>query len=289
MKAKKAIVFYFSQSGTTAKIAQSISHGLEDRNYSVQLYQITGSAPPDISGFDLIGIGFPVYIFRMPFIVKDYIRSLPDLKGKPFFVFMLYGSVRGTAGNMARKFMKRKGGREIGYSYYTGDDVYVGYLKKGYLFSPGHPLKHDLDRAYAFGAGLHGVLSGDAYNSPPYEALPCTVFTIERMLTAKPLLKYIYRHFFHVNRKKCTGCGICIKNCPTGNIKFNQKGFPDFSTRCICCWYCEMKCPSEAITTPIDWPLLNLFSSYNIRRTLKDRDIDHARVRLSGGSVKIID
>ncbi|HOP30091.1 MAG TPA: EFR1 family ferrodoxin [Spirochaetota bacterium] len=286
---KKILIAHFSQSGTTAKVAEGISRGLMDKNYAVVNRRIQDWEPIDIDEFDAIGIGFPVYIFRIPFIVKDYIHSLPDLKGKPFFIFMLYGSVRGTAGNMARKLMEKKGGREIGYSYYTGDNIYVGYLKKGYLFSPGHPLKEDLDRAYSFGADLHGILSGEAYNNHPYEPLPCTIFTIERMLTAKPLLKYIYRHFFHVNRKKCTGCGLCIKNCPTGNIKLSRKGFPEFSTRCICCWYCEMKCPAEAITTPIDWPLLNLFSSYNINRTLKEGRTDHVRVNLSGGCIKRID
>ncbi|HOP62372.1 MAG TPA: EFR1 family ferrodoxin [Spirochaetota bacterium] len=285
---KKAIIAYFSQSGTTAKVAEKISRGLEDKKISVDIHCIQEKKQIEIDSYDLIGIGFPVYIFRVPFLVKKFLKDLPDLKGKPFFVFMLYGTIRGTAGNNARRILEKKGGREVGYSHYTGDDIYIGYLKKGYLFSPGHPVKKEINRAYRFGGEIADILNGKAYSKPPYESLPGIVFSIERMLTIKPLINYLYRPFFRVDRVKCNKCGICVKNCPTGNIRLGNNGYPLFGKNCICCWYCEMKCPAEAITTPLDWPILNLFNSYNIRKTLKDPAVEYAAVRLSKGKVERI-
>ena len=81
---KKALITYFSQGGTTLKIAKEISNGLQTKEYETDFYDVTNGTPPDINKYDLIGIGTPVYIFRPPFNIMDYIKSLPWLNGKPF-------------------------------------------------------------------------------------------------------------------------------------------------------------------------------------------------------------
>lgn len=287
MSERRVLIARFSQSGTIERVAQRIAAGFRLDDYDVDHHRIQDRTDVDINKYDLIGIGFPVYIFRVPFIVRDYIKSLPPLNGKPFFIFMLYGSLRGTAGNMARRLMESKGGEEVGYSYYTGDDVYYGYLRMGYLFSPGHPTDDGLKAAFEFSKRIHKVLSGsEPYKKPRYDPLPDSVFRMERILTSRFLIKYLYRHFFTVSRMKCRRCGTCLTNCHTENISFNRHGFPVFGTKCICCWYSEMRCPAEAITTTIDWPLLNLFNRYNISRTLKANVVEHTRVKLSKGCVK---
>lgn len=136
---KKALIAYFSQGGTTARIAKEISKGLGDREYEVDLYSITDESNPDIKGYDLLGVGSPVYIYRPPFNVMDFVKQLPDLNGLPFFVFMLHGTHPGTAGNVLRKAIEKKGGREVGYSCFRGADFFVGYLQRGVMFSPDNP------------------------------------------------------------------------------------------------------------------------------------------------------
>ena len=51
-----------------------------------------------IRNYDMLGIGSPVYIYRLPFIVIEYITSLPKLNGLPFFIFIMYGTKLGTMG-----------------------------------------------------------------------------------------------------------------------------------------------------------------------------------------------
>lgn len=63
-------------------MAHSITRGLIDKKYSVDLHRIQGNTSIDISSYDAIGIGFPVYIYRIPFMVKDFIKTLPELNGK---------------------------------------------------------------------------------------------------------------------------------------------------------------------------------------------------------------
>ena len=44
----------------------------------------------------------------------------------------------------------------------------------------------------------------------------------------------------------CIGCGLCEKNCPTGNIKLADKK-PTWNGDCTVCLSCINRCPKAAI------------------------------------------
>jgi len=136
---KKALIAYFSQGGTTRSVSEQILKGLNDKNIQVDLYDITEGSPIDINSYDMIGIGSPAYIFRPPFSVIGFIKGLPDLTGLSYFTFVMYGTRPGKTGNVIRNLLTIKGAKEIGYSKFKGADFWVGYLQRGYLFSPDNP------------------------------------------------------------------------------------------------------------------------------------------------------
>ncbi len=108
---RKTLIVYFSQGGTTAGMAQSISAGLRSAEHQVELCNLKDGQPPPPTGYDLLGVGFPVYVFRPPFNLLDYLQSLPDLGELATFVFELYSIDRGDAGNLARELLHGKGAR----------------------------------------------------------------------------------------------------------------------------------------------------------------------------------
>lgn len=116
----RALILYFSQGKTTKKIASVISKGLESEGLSVDLYDITQDTPPEMTDYDVVGIGSPVYVFRPPFNVMEFLKSLPNLNGLPFFCFILHGTLSGATGNILREHLTLKGGKEIGYAKYKG-------------------------------------------------------------------------------------------------------------------------------------------------------------------------
>lgn len=282
----KALIAYFSQGGSTLKVAEQIAAGMKDTNHAVDLHDISKGGIADISRYDVIGIGAPVYIFRVPFNVMKFIRDLPDLSGKVFFVFLTYGSIRGAAGNQPRRALARKGGREIGYFSCKGSDYYLGYLKRGYLFSPDNPTSEELGGARSFGVTIAARLAGKAYVKPPMDRRPGVVFTLQRLMSTKSQVKWLYTSTFRVNEALCNSCRICARSCPQGNITLGNGGFPQWGKNCIACFYCEMKCPEGAIRSCNDWLLIKPFIAYNLRHSLEDASNGRVRVSLNRGKVE---
>jgi uncharacterized protein (DUF362 family)/NAD-dependent dihydropyrimidine dehydrogenase PreA subunit len=53
---------------------------------------------------------------------------------------------------------------------------------------------------------------------------------------------------------KCTGCGICIKNCPVDAMTPNRHRIPEIDySLCISCLSCDESCPEDAIEQKVSW------------------------------------
>ena len=50
-----------------------------------------------------------------------------------------------------------------------------------------------------------------------------------------------------INKNKCTGCGICIKECPVNAISLNKGKAVIDMKKCIRCGKCHSACPQEAV------------------------------------------
>lgn len=50
-------------------------------------------------------------------------------------------------------------------------------------------------------------------------------------------------------KEKCTGCGVCIKDCPGGAIKL-EDGKAVWNRKCIQCGHCVAVCPKNAVSIP---------------------------------------
>jgi ferredoxin len=238
---------------------------------------MNGQPPPDIQGYDLFGLGTPVYYYRPPFNVTEYMNNLPGLNGLPFFVFMMHGMYRFDAGNMVRRALTRKGAKEVGYFHALGPDLFVGYLKEGYLFSPGHPSGDELARAEAFGRDVAAHVAGKQYVRPEDEQPPSIVYRLERFLTGRWFASNIYSRLFRVKRGKCTACGLCMELCPAGNVVEGKNRRPVWGRNCLLCLTCELKCPEAAVTSPASWRLFRPFMIYNTRMGSHDRSIEYVR------------
>lgn len=283
----RCLIVFLSQGGTTSRIAESIAEGLRAKSHDVTLHNLKDGPPPGPAAYDMLGIGTPTYYFRLPFIVADYLNSLPALSGKPVFAFMLQGAYGGDAGNEVRRALQRKGGKEMGYARYHGADTFLGYLKHGYLLSPNHPKHGAIDRSKQFGVEVAERCAGAVYTRPAYDGPPAMIYRLERFLTNRLFVRLLYSRLLWLNRKKCNSCGICARLCPTRNISEDEKGRPRFGRECMLCFSCEMKCPQDAIASPVTWFLFWPFMVYNTTHASRDASIEHVRVVHAGGRTSV--
>jgi len=274
----RCLIVYFSQSGTTARVAERIAAGLRSADYEVKLFNMNDGRLPEVGEYDLLGIGSPVYYYRPPFTVTDYVVSLPDLRGLPVFVFVLYGTHGFDTGNRIRRALARKGAREVGYFQGHGADFYAGYLKEGYFFSPGHPTEEELGHAEEFGRRVAAsVASGECIQAEVHRPPP-PIYRFERFALGRWFVRNIYSRLFKADREKCTACGVCIQLCPSGNIVEGRGRRPVWGRNCLLCFTCEIQCPEEAVTWRVGWMLMRPFNIYNSRNAARDPSLDYVRI-----------
>lgn len=278
----KVLLCTFSQTGSTEKVAQKIAEGLNSSGIEVNYHSIPGNPLPDFLQYDAIGIGTPVYAFRPPFPVTDFIKVMPDLKKKYFFVFVQYGSNPGSCGNLVRKQMAAKHAIDAGYLLTRGEDYFIGYLRKGYLMSDGYPGNYELQTAVEFGVNVAQRMTKGYPATEPYDPRTHFMYAIERASVSRFNTRLYLARSFRTT-KECDGCGICVKKCPVNNLKLKDKR-PVWGNNCMMCVNCELKCPKDAIRSYYDWAMNMPFYTYNIRKALKE-NIPHARIKFEKGRI----
>jgi flavodoxin/NAD-dependent dihydropyrimidine dehydrogenase PreA subunit len=296
----RCLVAYFSQGGTTARVAEAIASGLRREGYEVDLARIDAGTPGDLSRYDLVGFGSPAYYFRLPFAVSDYMKRLAPVGRRPAFTFILHGTYPGGAGIDLRRMLALKGARDVGSFCVRGADRFLGYVKLGYLFSHDRPSYQDLVEAEAFGRRVAERAAGDSTASVKNEPNAPTkraeseselsprrmetergtpvIYRLERFLTGRWLVRHLYSRLFRVDPGKCTACDICMRLCPVGNLRPGDGGRPVWGRECLLCLTCEEKCPKEAIRSPVTSFLFRPFLRYNVRRAALDASLSCIRV-----------
>lgn len=281
----RALLFYFTQGGSTLKVAEAITGGLRGRGYETEIRNIRDGVPPDFEEYQLYGFGSPTYIYRLPFAVKDFIQALPNLKDRPFFVFQGYGTLPGTAGTKHRRILRKKGGMEVGYFTYRGSDLFLGYLKMGVLFSPENPLGKELKDAEKFGEDVADRAAEGIEFVSVDDQPPTLIHRMETMVMGRFMVNHFYIPFFKAGKESCRSCGHCVDICPQNNIKLADNGRPEWGRNCLACFYCETECPEEAIQSPLDWALFRPFMAYNIAHAKRDSSLEWYDVELKKGEI----
>ena len=285
----RALVVYFSITGTTERVAEAVADGLRESGCEATLHDLRDGPVPGTAGYDIVGVGFPVHWFRMPVNVSAAFRALGDLSGRSGFVFALCGTYRGAGLNLARAALRKTGAREIGVFACHGEGRFHGYSIVGHQFSTGHPDTDDLAAARAFGAGLPAAHGAASAGKPIARVAPDPhthwVHAVERAFVAPWISRLFLQRFIGVDPSRCVRCGTCSRICPTHNIAWERGELPRWGKDCILCLSCAEFCPESAVRCPITWPVFRPFLLYNVRNAGNDPSLVHRRVELRRGKL----
>jgi ferredoxin len=229
----------FSPTGTTRTVLEGIARGMDCGE--VELIDITTPearrVPLRTAEDDLLVVGVPVYMGRVPALLADWLGAIEADK-TPAVAVAVYGNrVYDDTLIELRDFLTAGGCRTIAGGAFIGEH---SFSTDETPTAAGRPDPNDLALAEAFGERIREkVLSAPSVDEIPEVTLPGC-----RPYRSDPTLWQV--DFIDVG-DGCTRCGVCAEVCPVGAIDPDDSAVID-TTRCITCCACIRRCP-EGIRT----------------------------------------
>lgn len=237
-----AAVIYFSPTGTTKKILNSILSGLEVYNprfINITMPSVRDAELAEITE-DIVLIGVPVYEERIPKILNDYFEKLKYSR-KPVVLVAVYGNIGdGITLNELHTMASNKGLVPVAAASFIGEH---SFSTDKVPLAEGRPDGEDLKKAEAFGRSILEKLK-------PMDLLQSVSVVIPQgklPLLAKILPENSARLFTKtpvVDSNKCNKCGLCVKLCPMRAV--DEKSLEIKETECLRCFCCVKKCARNA-------------------------------------------
>jgi len=248
----KVVIYFFSLTGNTLKIARVIKKVLERRGLIVKLRQIKKNIT--IEEADVYGVGTLVMYLDIPKIVRETLSKIP--KGAKVFCFITHGGVPGTALYTMTKILKKNKCTVIGAEKFVGYDSWTPYLP--FKLQWGRPNEYDLKKAEYFGLKIAKMVKQKKTSEEKVKLnkLLKIFYAFLRFVQKKLLIPKI-----KVNKKKCRKCLICVAKCPINAIKVVE-GYPQIPESCERCYFCEKVCPSNAISC--NWTLYRIVAAFYV-------------------------
>ena len=242
------IIYYFSATGNTLKVAKLYREAMTREGANVKLSEIKADSVPEATEYDKIGIAYPVHGFRTPEIVTAFAKRLKKT-GKKTEVFSVKTSGEPLKLNDASSSELKKITEKLGYDF-IGEYHYVMPYNMVFRHSDGMAARMLNTAKERVPVHAKAILAGKRtpLSSPVSAKLMSAICLIER-----PGMKFNGR-LYRVNASKCVKCMACVNNCPVGNIVFENGKFR-FGGKCIGCARCAFNCPVDAITTGLLNPI----------------------------------
>jgi ferredoxin len=239
-------IYWFSGTGNSLALA---------RDLAVKTgAQLTPLAPliqskTIISPAEAIGLVFPVYDFKAPTIIENFVTRFEGLGNKYLFALCTYGispfkCLAGLKNQLAAKSIVLKAGfavmmphNAVGNTGFSNADrnkalaegkKRIDYIAQVINTRQIMPVETELLFSALF---LHGLL-------------------FKMIKPVIPLLLHTARYgweslAFQIN-DRCSGCATCSKVCPVSNVTMDNNR-PVWGNNCLSCFACIQWCPREAI------------------------------------------
>ena len=235
----KVQIIYFSATGTTKKVAEAISRGINGETHFTDITLPGARKAFRLLDSDLVVMAVPVYGERLPRFIYRFLEQIEG-GGKPFAAVAVYGNV-GFGISLAqfedyaakKHFQLIAAGAFIGQHTYASQTAPVAY---------GRPDQNDLEQAYKFGKQIRGKLEAKNF-APVAVSKPASVSLTAHFPDAGT--RFLIRQPA-VDKVVCNACGVCVQSCPTGAIDPDTLQIDE--KRCVRCYACVNVCPKSART-----------------------------------------
>ena len=230
---------YFSGTGNTKFCVTRFLERCGGKAYSIE-----DKAASALSDDNNIVLGYPVYYSNLPMIMRNFIEQNAELwRGKNVFIIADMGLFSGDGTGVSARLLKKHRANITGGLHVKMPDC-IGDVK---LLKKSHEENREIVKqaAQKIDEAVEKLQNG----KPPHEGLG--FFNHIAGLFGQRLWFYgktkSYTKNPKIDRKKCVGCGACVRLCPMENIMLQDRKAVSGS-RCTMCYRCFSNCPRQAIT-----------------------------------------
>ncbi|MGD2148321.1 MAG: EFR1 family ferrodoxin [Anaerolineae bacterium] len=236
-------IHYFSGTGNTLAMARAVAE--QTGALLTSIPSLMGRETISSSA-EAIGLFFPVYHKGIPWILKRFVEKMEGLEGKYVFATYTYGDTPAFAARDLGRCIEERSGRlaagfgvQMPYNHITPSPVWRGFFQSFVLREiPPDEQQALFDRAKdsvvsiaesiaAREAGNFETSADVATRLADRIGLPETLgkwawLRIGGVREPTEMLflesRQLMDRAFRVD-ERCTGCGICARICPVGNIE----------------------------------------------------------------------
>lgn len=237
-------IIYFSATGNTEKIGETISSRMNKLGVQTQMMNIASFSDreenPDLSDYDALVFGFPVWGSVIPSVCRDWLATMKVIDKWCATFFTYGGPTIGISHYHTKLLLNKQGFKVLASAEFLGKHSFN--VAKGFNFLPDRPAQNHFDVATEFAEKLKELFSKEDKREIILEKPENADKTMERIHNAKKTAKEWVPSRYG---KDCSMCRTCEDSCPTN--AFNADTGEANNLECISCMRCVTSCPDEAI------------------------------------------
>lgn len=269
MPYQDALFYVMSGTGNSHRVAAWLAEDVAAGGATARVVPLDAARPAEevaAGPAHLVGLAFPTHGFTAPWAVVRFALRLPRRRGTHALV------------------MPTRAGSHIGAWFTPGLEGTGGYLIALLLLLKGYDIRAvqavDMPSNWI---SLHPALLPSTVEGilararPKVNALAQRIVAGERVLRGGvPLLlgllllpislaylllgRFLLAKLFFAN-ERCTGCGVCARNCPHHALRMwgRSKPRPYWTYACESCMRCMNYCPEKAVEAGHSWGLVLYF------------------------------
>lgn len=245
----KAVIIYFSGTGNTRFVSEIIAQELQNRKVETEMYSIEekeisrNHAAIRDGAYDFLILGCPKYYECPTLDFERWLKKeLPVSKRQiPVMMFVTQVGPLATKWNHIGRILSGKGYcLQVAKSFPIANNMTI--------FDVFPPTEEDKIRENVkkIRAEVPALMDDFLSGKENREEVGMLLGMTERVVAVAAEKLFAAFGVKYAASEQCTGCTLCEKNCPKGNIKMKDNR-PVFSKKCMFCMRCINHCPVHAI------------------------------------------